>query len=148
MRDSRGAVVLGVFVAGKKVPAIARNRMHQDMKASHDNSPPWNPEKDPLLQSWKVEAPLPPGFQQEVWRRIDAESPPVMRPVLAWIDDRIQKGWGRPAFAVGYLSTLLLLGGLTGWFVGGQKCSGWETQLSSRYLQTVNPYQATPRSHP
>ncbi len=96
-----------------------------------------------LLQDWRVEAPLPPRFQEGVWRKIaraDAAAPSGWR--RGW--DELIAGWTallrRPVGAVAYLSALLLVGTVLGYWqsdrFGDQKEMAWR----AAYVQSVYPY--------
>jgi hypothetical protein len=101
---------------------------------------------DALLRTWDPVAPLVPQFRQDVWRRIEraqAMSSPAL--ALAHVFAR----WSlallpRPALAMAYLSLLLLLGAGFGWSQARQETARVTAQLSSRYAQALDPYQAVP----
>jgi hypothetical protein len=92
------------------------------------------------LQEWRVTTPLPPRFQEQVWKRIErAEVPSIS------LGDAV-RGWftmafGRPAFAVAYVSVLLLAGLALGFVQASQKAARWDRQLEARYVQSIDPYQ-------
>jgi len=95
---------------------------------------------DKTLQEWRVTTPLPPRFQEQVWQRIErAETP---SPSLA----EVMRGWfaaafARPAFAIAYVSALLVAGLVMGFVQAGQKTARWDRQLEARYVQSIDPYQ-------
>ena len=100
---------------------------------------------DPLsrvLQGWKVTTPLPPRFQEQVWQRIArAEAPAkssLWSELLRWLEGAVP----RPAMAVSYLAVLLATGVMTGYWRGQEKTAHVWQQLGSRYIQSVDPYQA------
>ena len=104
-----------------------------------------NPENDPLkrvLQQWVVSAPLPPRFKEDVWHRIE-RGEAGSRPSL-WADvwRRIEELLPRPAVAIGYLSVILALGLGAGSFAAQAKTSRMDSELSVRYLASVDPFQA------
>ena len=97
-----------------------------------------------LLREWKVETTLPPRFQERVWRRIEREDARPATTVSAWA---LLKNWianvlPRPALATAYVSVLLAAGAGVGWTQARNESSRVNSQLSTRYVQTVDPYQA------
>ena len=102
---------------------------------------------DPLdekLKSWKVTAPLPPRFQENVWNRVAAldKSPAVS--FWRTIEDRLARAFLRPAMASAYLAVLLAAGLGTGYWQARAKTEQWNKALADKYVQSVDPYQ-TPR---
>jgi hypothetical protein len=100
-----------------------------------------------LLQEWKPEASLRPRFQEQVWWRIErAETAPVPSISLAtvvanWITNLLPK----PALATAYVTALLIIGASIGWSQARQQTTSVTGELSARYAQKVDPYQATPQ---
>ncbi len=97
---------------------------------------------DRLLKSWRVTTPLPPRFQEEVWKRIErAEAgTSITQGVRAWF----AMLFARPAIAVSYVAVLLGIGLAAGFFQANHKTAQWDHQLASRYVQTLDPYQRGP----
>jgi hypothetical protein len=99
-----------------------------------------------LLQEWKPQSSLPPRFLEQVWRRIErAETSPApsisLPTVLAnWIATLLP----RPALATAYVAVLLVIGASVGWSQARQETARVTSNLSARYVQSVDPYQATP----
>lgn len=100
---------------------------------------------DALLHEWKVKPPLPPRFDEQVWRRIErveTESAPkvsIATLVANWIATRLP----RPALATAYVTVLLTIGASSGWRQAQQESTRVTRELSARYVQAVDPYQAT-----
>ena len=100
-----------------------------------------------LLRKWKPEASLPPRFQEQVWRRIErAETAPMSSVSLAavfanWLTNLLPK----PALATAYVTVLFVVGASVGWSQARQETARVTGELSTRYAQTVDPYQATPQ---
>jgi hypothetical protein len=100
-----------------------------------------------LLQEWKPEASLPLRFQEQVWRRIErAETAPMPSVSLAtvftnWIANMLPK----PALATAYLTVLLVVGASVGWSQAQQETARVTAELSARYAQAIDPYQAAPQ---
>ena len=101
---------------------------------------------DALLQEWKVKPSLPPRFNEQVWRRIErAETAPAPSVSLAtvfanWIATMLP----RPALATAYVTVLVVIGASVGWSQARQETARVSSDLSARYAQAVDPYQANP----
>jgi hypothetical protein len=104
-----------------------------------------DPALDSLLRQWKVEPPLPPRFQEGVWRRIARaeKAAPSGAPLGGWIA-WAQGFLSRPSWAASYVTALLVGGFVLGWARGLEKTARVEKALSSRYVQVVDPFQETP----
>lgn len=108
---------------------------------------PTEPSENPepvrrLLAGWKVSAPLPPRFQEAVWRRIEQlDAQPDLPP---WWDllARLVGALPRPAVAATYVLALLVLGGVTGYWQARMESARIDGSLSLRYVQSVDPYQS------
>lgn len=97
---------------------------------------------DKLLGEWKVNAALPPRFQERVWHRIAlAEADPSDRSTWARLFGRVQALLAHPRLAAGYVTALLVVGFAAGWVRGLEKSTELDQQLGSRYVQVVDPYQ-------
>jgi hypothetical protein len=100
-----------------------------------------------LLQEWKPEASLPPRFQEQVWQRIErgeimpAPSVPLATGLVNWIANMLPK----PALATAYVMVLLVIGASVGWSQARQETARVTGELSARYAQAVDPYQAAPQ---
>jgi hypothetical protein len=103
-----------------------------------------DPRLSALLRECKVVATLPPRFCDGVWRRIAQreQEPSAMTALWAafnrWIDARLP----RPALAASYLTVLLIIGAGAGWAQAHQEKARVSSELSSRYVQSIDPYQA------
>ena len=98
-----------------------------------------------ILRECKVAAILPSRFQEGVWRRIARlEDEPSAVATLwtacaRWIDARLP----RPALGRSYVGILLVIGAGAGWAQARQEKARVSGEMSSRYVQSVDPYQAT-----
>lgn len=95
---------------------------------------------EPTLQEWRVTTPLPPRFQERVWKRIERAEVPgvsVADALRAWFT----MAFARPAFAVAYVSALLVAGLAIGFVQASHKAARWDRQLEARYVQSIDPYQ-------
>ncbi|MCX6895590.1 MAG: hypothetical protein NTZ16_08870 [Verrucomicrobia bacterium] len=96
-----------------------------------------DPQLSRLLKDWQVNEPLPPRFQERVWKRIEAAEAPG-RETQSWFAALFL----RPAFATA-AATLLLLAGLSaGYLRANHDAAHWDEQLAQRYLTAMNPYAA------
>jgi|ERR1043166_2195745 hypothetical protein len=94
------------------------------------------------LQEWRVTTPLPPRFQEQVWKRIERVEVPavsVMDAMRAWF----VRTFARPAFAVAYVSALLVMGLALGFIQANRNAARLDRQLEARYVQLLDPYQKT-----
>lgn len=95
-----------------------------------------------LLQSWKVDAPLPPRFQEQVWRRIARAEEKPASPISAWMLRLAAMGADllrRPVGATAYFSVLLAMGILAGTWSANHYADQTEAAWRSAYLQAVTP---------
>ena len=79
-----------------------------------------------VLHQWKVDAPLPPRFQEQVWRRIERSESQVQ---------------ARPSLAVSYVTLLLLAGLLAGYWQVRSARAQTDENMGARYVQLVAPFQ-------
>lgn len=107
-----------------------------------------NPEPDPALdkalQQWRVVAPLPPRFQEQVWQRIAAAEQPASVPLWELLRRLIETNLPRPKFAYSYVAILVLLGVVSGAWTAQRQTSRLNAALGSRYVQSVDPYHHSP----
>jgi hypothetical protein len=97
-----------------------------------------------LLKEWKAASSLPPGFQEQVWRRIErAEAQPISSVPLwtAWTN-WIAAVLPRPALATAYVAVFLAIGATVGWAQARHETERVSGDLSTRYVRLVDPYQA------
>lgn len=99
-----------------------------------------------LLREWKVKPSLPPRFNEQVWRRIErAETAPAPSvSFAAGLSNWMATMLPRPAFATAYVTVLLVIGASIGWSHARQETARVSSNLSTRYVQAVDPYQGTP----
>lgn len=104
-----------------------------------------NPDKDDaldkVLRQWRVEAPLPPGFQEQVWRRI-ARAEQQEEPALWTMLNRLIEVLPRPKVALVYLAVFLAFGVAAGSLTAQARSNRMESALSLRYVQSIDPYRA------
>ncbi len=95
-----------------------------------------------VLQEWRAQASLPPGFQEAVWRRIERAQAPAATSVWVAISHWIEAVLSRPALAVSYLGLLLVVGGTVGWAQAHEASARVKDDLGQRYVRELDPYQA------
>lgn len=115
------------------------------MKTESENPEPLRK----LLREWNVNEPLPPRFQENVWRRIE-QAEISTAPIPTTTGWALVKAWlaamlPRPALAVAYLSVLLVAGMAAGYWQARQTTAHLDNELGTRYVQSVDPYQKPPR---
>jgi hypothetical protein len=95
---------------------------------------------DQLLQDWRVDDPLPTGFQRAVWRRIAAPVVPVpvspAQALRAWLEQL----FARPAWSISCALFLVSAGLLAGYWQATTQTARWEQLMENRYVQSVDPY--------
>jgi len=100
-----------------------------------------------VLRHWTVDTPLPPRFQEQVWRRIArAETQPVPSP-WAWLSRWVEGLLPRPKFAFSYVAALLVLGVAAGSLAAQATTRRLNADLGMRYVQSLDPFHAD-ASHP
>jgi len=94
-----------------------------------------------LLGQWKIGASLPPRFQERVWRRIEqaAETTTVWGLWQQWLESV----FARKTVALAYVTVLMAAGLTAGYYNGHAHEQQWNAELSSRYVQSIDPYRKT-----
>ena|SRR5436309_4388618 len=105
---------------------------------------PTDPDKSlhRALREWEIKEPLPPRFGERVWQRIAREE--AQAPANFWtlLSNWLAHALARPALAASYVTVLLMVGLLAGyWHAQSEKARTLES-LSARYVQMLDPYQA------
>jgi hypothetical protein len=94
------------------------------------------------LREWVVDTPLPPRFQEQVWKRIArTEARPTVGLWTAfsrWLDAALP----RPKVAFAYIAALMILGVAAGSVTAQVKSSQLRAALGERYVQSIDPYRA------
>ncbi len=99
-----------------------------------------------VLREWKVDVSLPPRFQEQVWQRIQRTEADASVNLWSALGHWIETTFRRPAFAMSYVTVLLLAGLTTGYVHAQDKSAQAQSQWRAMYVQSVDPYQA-PRSN-
>ncbi len=97
---------------------------------------------DKVLRQWTVDAPLPPRFQEQVWQRIAKSESRTQPAPLAWLWRLIEVALPRPKFAYAYLAILLVTGVAAGSVAAQMKTNRLDSELSTRYVRSIDPYLA------
>jgi len=95
-----------------------------------------------LLKEWRVETPLPPRFQGEVWRRIECAQAPAVPSIWAVMAHWIRTALARPALAVAYIAVFLVIGATAGWTQAHRATMRVREELGQRYVRVLDPSQA------
>lgn len=97
----------------------------------------------PVLREWVVDTPLPPRFQEHVWRRIgQLETRTEKTGVWARLSLWIESGLPRPRVAASYVALLLALGVAGGSLAAQFRNHQLNAALSHRYVQSIDPYHS------
>lgn len=123
--------------------AAGRNvaRVTNFMEPKSDNPEPLRQ----VMREWRVTEPLPPRFQEGVWRKIqqaESSKAPATTTTLwsafkAWLVSVMP----RPAVAVAYVAVLFAVGTTSGYWQARSQTSRSHDELGTRYVQAVDPYQ-------
>lgn len=97
---------------------------------------------DRALHHWTVNAPLPPRFRQGVWRRIEKLERYPETGAWPWLLRLMEWAVPRPKFAYACLSVFLVVGIAAGALAAQVKTTRLESELSLRYVQSIDPYRA------
>ncbi|MGZ8900682.1 MAG: hypothetical protein ACXW3Z_11355 [Limisphaerales bacterium] len=90
-----------------------------------------------LLKEWKLDATAPSNFNSVVWRRIEARrSVNVAEVISHWMSELFAKR----AVAFAYLSVAVVFGLTAAHFQSSNVLRERETQMETRYIQSVDPY--------
>jgi len=106
-----------------------------------DPHSPGDPELRAVLQTWQEPAPLPPGFPNRVWRRIELEQRGQHGSASFWAS--LMEGWEafvrNPVGAAACLAACVVLGlGLGLWHAEAYTARA-EMAWQNAYFQSVSP---------
>jgi hypothetical protein len=93
------------------------------------------------LNRWRVEDPLPPGFEHRVWQRIEREEVRTSESGWAHYIKTFLEGFRRPALASSYIAVLLLAGLAAGYWQSRIDNEHARRELGARYVHMMDPYQ-------
>jgi hypothetical protein len=109
------------------------------------NSDPNDEALRKVLKEWRTDAPLPPRFQEGVWRRIERTQVTTTHSVWKVIAHWIGTVLPRPVLAASYVAILLAVGVTAGWAQAHQETARVKGELAQRYVSTLDPYQSPRR---
>jgi hypothetical protein len=93
------------------------------------------------LRDWRITAPLPLRFQDEVWRRIaraDQRGKASFAQAFAhWLESM----FSRPSLAGSYIAALLVLGLTAGYWQAQDRSAQAQSEWRELYVQSVDPYR-------
>ena len=95
-----------------------------------------------VLKEWRVEAPLPPRFQEQVWQRIERVQSTSAPGVAGMFSRWVAMTTLRRGLAVAYLAGLLAIGITAGWVNARHESARVKNELGQRYVRLLDPYQA------
>src|SRR5713101_3041090 len=90
-----------------------------------------------LLKLWRTDAPLPPGFQEGVWRRIERRQTQAAPSAWATIAHWIGTVLPRPVLAASYVTLLLAIGVTGGWTQARHETARVKDELGQRYVRML-----------
>jgi hypothetical protein len=93
------------------------------------------------LREWVVDMPLPPRFEEGVWRRISRTETQPQTGLWVRALRSLSESFARPKVAYAYITILLVFGMAAGSWTAQVKSSRLETALGERYVGSVDPYQ-------
>ncbi len=100
-----------------------------------------NPSEDAklrgLFRELRATPELPPGFERNVWRRIERAEP---QPQRAWLE-MVAAWFLRPRLAVGGLAAVMILGVALGTL---SNAASAKDSARIRYVTSVDPFQKGP----
>jgi hypothetical protein len=99
----------------------------------NDNPIPAGANLGDLLHGARISPPLPPRFQENVWRRIENAGAPATP--ASWLDVLVALVL-RPRFAVAAVTVLVLAGAFMGAMQGRQNA---RHEAQARYVASVAP---------
>lgn len=100
---------------------------------------------DRTLREWRIDDPLPPRFQERVWRRIARQEAPAVGGRWAKLSIWIGQWMSRPSLAASYVAVLLLGGLATGYWQARADNARVSGELRARYVQMMDPYRTLHR---
>lgn len=93
-----------------------------------------------LLRQWEVKEPLPPRFNEQVWRRIARLQAQGTQTSWNRFFNWLSLTLARPALATGYLTVLLVLGAAGGYWRAQVENSRVSEHLGARYVELMQSF--------
>jgi hypothetical protein len=105
------------------------------------NEPEQNdPVLDQCLKSWRVTVSLPPGFQEQVWRRIEQAETSREMPLVPAFQNLVNAFLAHRAWVASYLALALVIGLALGFRQAREETNSLSANLGQRYVQSLDPY--------
>jgi hypothetical protein len=92
------------------------------------------------LREWQIHEPLPPRFQERVWAKIEQLEPQKTTHLWERLLQTVGIWLARPSMAICYVSLLLVIGILAGYWHGRADSVRESEALGTRYVQMLDPY--------
>jgi hypothetical protein len=99
------------------------------------------------LAQWEAKTPLPPRFQEQVWKRIERAEATYSFSFATVLVRLLEVVLPRPKVALAYVSCILAVGVAAGALAAQVRSSRMESDLGTRYVQRLDPYRVD-NSHP
>jgi hypothetical protein len=96
------------------------------------------------LGKWKVDRPLPAGFQNRVWNSIARAEEKGPEGFWQSFPSWVENVFARQTVALIYVVALLILGLTAGYASGKARERQLNSRLAASYLDTVDPNQKPP----
>ena len=110
------------------------------MRMKPQPTDPGNERWRELLQEWRPEGEVPPGFAAGVWSRLarrPAPAPWAAGLLTCW--ETFHSMANRPAFVGPCLAGIVILAGTAGWWESCQSGARRRGQMANQYWQSVHP---------
>lgn len=92
------------------------------------------------LRQWRVGTPLPPRFQESVWKRIEQAEADRTVNLRQALQNAVEHLLARRRLAFAYLTVALAVGLVLGGWQARERNSAVDSSLGRRYVQSVDPY--------
>src|SRR5262245_31831163 len=96
-----------------------------------------------VLLEWRIHKPLPTGFHEQVWTRIVDVKRRVSSELWRQFVDMVVAMLSRRSLAFAYVSVLVSIGILAGYWQGRTDSARKSETLGARYVQMLDPYRAS-----
>ena len=96
------------------------------------------------MREWKIDSTLPPGFKDQVWKRIAREQIHTAPGPWTMIRNWVETTFNRPAPAAAYVVLLVFVGLSAGAWQAHTKENRTVAELQTRYVLAVDPYKTHP----
>jgi hypothetical protein len=126
---------------GQSLPSLARWRIHEPNKHMNTDSERPDDFVRQRLQEWRIESPVPPRFQEQVWRRIEQQESVAAQGFWHGLPTMLAALFARRSWAAGYVAVALIAGTSVGYWQAQEQAGSLSAHLGHQYIQSVDPYQ-------